>query len=53
MIVNIKVSGFEEVEKLTPKEEKRRLLGVSHLLFNKVMEGERENMMLRFMLART
>ena len=49
MIVNIKVSGFEEVEKLTPKEEKRRLLGVSHLLFNKVMEGERENMMLRLM----
>ena len=49
MIVNIKVSGFEEVEKLTPKEEKRRLLGVSHLLLNKVMEGERENMMLRLM----
>ena len=49
MIVNIKVSGFEEVEKLTPKEEKRRLLGVSHLIFNKVMEGERENMMLRLM----
>ena len=49
MIVNIKVSGFEEVEKLTPKEEKRKLLGVSHLLFNKVMEGERENMMLRLM----
>ena len=48
MIVGIKVSGFEEkVEKLSPMEERRELLGVSHFIFNKVMEGERENVMLR------
>lgn len=48
MIVKIRVSGFEEkVEKLSPMEERRRLLGVSHFIFNKVMEGERENVMLR------
>ena len=48
MIVGIKVSGFEEkVEKLSPMEERRGLLGVSHFIFNKVMEGERENVMLR------
>ena len=48
MIVGIKVSGFEEkVKKLTPMEERRGLLGVSHLIFNKVVEGERENVMLR------
>ena len=48
MIVKIRVSGFEEkVEKLSPMEMKRGLLGVSHLIFNKVMEGERENVMLR------
>ena len=48
MVVRIKVSGFEEnVEKLTLKEEKRGLLGVSRLIFNKVVEGERENVMLR------
>ena len=42
------MSGFEEnVEKLSPTEVKRGLLGVSHFLFNKVMEGERENVMLR------
>ena len=48
MIVGIKVSGFKEkVEKLSPMEERRGLLGVSHFIFNKVMEGERENVMLR------
>ena len=48
MIVKIWVSSFEEeVEKLSLKEEKRELLGVSHLIFNKVVEGERENVMLR------
>ena len=47
MILKVKVSGFEEVEKLSPMEERRGLLGVSHLIFNKVMEGERENVMLR------
>ena len=47
MILKIRVSGFEEVEKLSPMEERRELLGVSHLIFNKVMEGERENVMLR------
>jgi len=48
MIVKIWVSGFEEkVEKLSPIEERRKLLGVSHLIFNKVVEGERENVMLR------
>ena len=48
MIVKIRVSSFEKkVEKLSPMEERRGLLGVSHLIFNKVMEGERENVMLR------
>ena len=47
MILKIKVSSFEEVERLSPMEERRELLGVSHLIFNKVMEGERENVMLR------
>ena len=48
MIVKIRVSSFEEkVEKLSPMEVRRGLLGVSHLIFNKVMEGERENVMLR------
>ena len=45
MILKVKVSGFEEVEKLSPVEEKRKLLGVSRFIFNKVMEGERENVM--------
>ena len=48
MIVKIWVSSFEEeVEKLSLKEEKRGLLGVSHFIFNKVVEDERENVMLR------
>lgn len=42
MVVRIKVSGFEEkVEELTLKEERRRLLGVSNLIFDKVVENER------------
>ena len=50
MVVRIKVSGFEEkVEKLTLKEERRGLLGVSSLIFNKVVENERENVMMRLM----
>ena len=48
MIVKIWVSSYEEKdEKLSPMEVKRELLGVSHLIFNKVVEGERENVMLR------
>ena len=48
MIVKVWVSSFDEkVEKLSPMEERKGLLGVSHLIFNKVVEGERENVMLR------
>ena len=50
MVVRIKVSGYEEeVEKLTLKEERRKLLGVSSLIFNKVVDGERENVLMRLM----
>lgn len=50
MVVKIKVSGYEEeVEKLTLKEERRRLLGVSSLMFDKVVENERENVMMWLM----
>ena len=51
MVVRIKVSGFENenVEKLTLKEEKSRLLSVSTYLFNKVVDGERENVLMRLM----
>ena len=50
MVVRIKVSGYEEeVEKLTLKEERRRLLGVSNLIFNKVVENERENVLMWLM----
>ena len=50
MVVRIKVSGFEEkVEKLTLREERSGLLGVSSLIFNKVVENERENVMMRLM----
>ena len=51
MIKIIKVSGFENenVEKLTLMEEKSGLLGVSSLIFNKVVDGERENVLLRLM----
>lgn len=48
MIVKVWVSSFDEkVEKLSLMEDRRGLLGVSHLIFNKVVEGERENVMLR------
>jgi RNA polymerase sigma factor (sigma-70 family) len=47
MVVRIKVSGFEEkVEELTLKEERRRLLGVSNLIFDKVVENEREKVLM-------
>ena len=51
MIKIIKVSGFEneDVEKLTLTEEKSGLLGVSSLIFNKVVDGERENVLMRLM----
>ena len=51
MVVRIKVSGFENenVEKLTLKEEKSGLLGVSSLIFNKVVDGERDNVLMRLM----
>jgi len=50
MVVKIKVSGFEEkVEKLTLKKERRRLLGVSNLIFNKVVENERDNVLMWLM----
>jgi RNA polymerase sigma factor (sigma-70 family) len=49
MIKIIKVSGFEEVEKLSLENEKRGLLGVSSLIYNKVVDGERENVLMRLM----
>ena len=51
MIKIIKVSGFENevVEKLSLKDERRGLLGVSSLIYNKVVDGERENVLLRLM----
>ena len=49
MIRIIKVSGFEKVEKLSLEEEKRGLLSVSSLIYNKVVDGERENVLLRLM----
>ena len=51
MVVRIKVSGFENenVEKLSLMEEKRGLLGVSSLIYNKVVDGERENVLMRLM----
>ena len=51
MVVRIKVNGFENesVEKLTLKEEKSGLLSVSTYLFNKVVDGERENVLMRLM----
>ena len=51
MIRIIKVSGFENevVEKLSLKDERRGLLGVSSLIYNKVVDGERENVLLRLM----
>ena len=51
MIKIIKVSGFENenVEKLSFEDEKRGLLGVSSLIYNKVVDGERENVLMRLM----
>ena len=49
MIKIIKVSGFEVVEKLSLADEKRGLLGVSSLIYNKVVDGERENVLMRLM----
>ena len=49
MIKIIKVSGFEEVEKLSLMDEKRGLLGFSSLIYNKVVDGERENVLMRLM----
>ena len=48
MIRIIKVSGFEN-EKLTLKEEKSGLLSTSSLIFNKVVDGEREYVLMRLM----
>ena len=48
-MIKIKVSGFEEVEKLSLKEEKRGLLGVSSLIFNKVVDGERDYVLMKLM----
>jgi len=49
MIVSIKVNGVNEIEELTLEEEKRKLLVVSNLMLSKVMENERENVMLMLM----
>ena len=50
MIVGIKVSSFEEKEvRFFPKEERAVLLGVSNLIFDKVVEEERENVLMRLM----
>ena len=47
MIRIIKVSGFEKVEKLSLEEEKRGLLSVSSLIYNKVVDEMRDNVMMR------
>ena len=49
MIKIIKVSGFENevVEKLSLMEEKRGLQGVSSLIYNKVVDEMRDNVMMR------
>ena len=51
MIRIIKVSGFENenAEKLSFEEEKRGLLNVSSLIYNKVVDDERENVLMRLM----
>ena len=50
MIVRVKVSGFdEEEERFSLKEEKRELVKVSKLIFNKVVDGERDNVLMRLM----
>ncbi len=50
MILKIKVSGFEENEGLSLMEEKRKLLDLSSFIFDKVVDGERENVMMRLMV---
>lgn len=50
MIVGIKVSGFEEREvRLSPKEERAGLQSVSNHMFNKMVEEEREKVLMRLM----
>ena len=50
MIVGIKVSGYKENdEKLSLKEEKNGLLRLSVNIYNKVVDGERENVLMRLM----
>ncbi len=51
MIRIIKVSGYENevVEKLSLEDEKRGLLSVSSLIYNKVVDGVREKVLLRLM----
>jgi len=50
MIVGIKVSGFEEKEvRLSPKEERAGLLSVSNHMFNKMVEEEREKVLMWLM----
>ena len=49
MVSRIKVSGFDEVEDFSPKDDKRKVLGVGNLIFNKVVEGEKENVLIRLM----
>ena len=48
MVVRIKVNGFEEnEEKLSLKDVKSKFLRMSGYLFNKVVDGERENVLIR------
>ena len=51
MILKVKVSGYEENDekKLSLKNEKKGLLGVSNLIFNKVVDGERDNILMKLM----
>ena len=46
MIKIIKVSGFEEVGYV---RKKRGLLSVSSLIFNKVVDGERDYVLMKLM----
>ena len=49
MVSRIKVSGFDEVKDFSPEDDKRKVLGVGNLIFNKVVEGEKENVLIRLM----
>ncbi len=50
MIVGVYVKGFEnEVKKMTLKDERRNLRVVSSLMLNKVMENERDDIMMMLM----